>query len=249
MSERPVPSERGVPYGTGGGLLDVHRPAGASAPSPTVLLWHGRGPDKRDALAPLAREAASLGLTVVVPGWHPDAPDGGLRDLLESVRFARERAGGPGGGAGRVLLAGWSLGARIAVDVMLRPDLVDGWRPMGVVGVAGRYDSGRPEAGIRAPEEELARRAVSPVPVHLVHGTADPVVPARRSREFAAALRRWDWPVAYTETGADHAGVVMTEYDPGRERSLPARTPRALEAGRLTARVLARAAGLAAPPD
>jgi predicted esterase len=56
-----------VPYGQGK-LLDIYRPVPAGAgPAPTVLLWHGVGPDERDVLETLAVQAAGYGLTVVVP--------------------------------------------------------------------------------------------------------------------------------------------------------------------------------------
>lgn len=87
------------------------------------------------------------------------------------------------------------------------------------------------------------------MPVHLVHGTADDMAPVHHSRDFVPVLDRWGWPVALNETGTDHAGAVMTEYDPARQRCVPARSAGTLEAGRTTARVLARAAGLPVPGD
>ena len=90
MSEIAASAGPSVTYEASGKLLDVHRPADTPETTPTVLLWHGRGPDERDVLAPLAREAAALGLTVVVPDWRPDAPDGGWGHLLASVRFVRD---------------------------------------------------------------------------------------------------------------------------------------------------------------
>ncbi|MCI0385194.1 alpha/beta hydrolase [Streptomyces sp. CNQ085] len=247
MNEIAVSTEQGVAYEPGGRLLDVHRPARVSAPTPTVLLWHGRGPEERDVLAPLARQAASLGLLVVVPDWRPDAPDGGWGHLRASVRFTRERAGEFGGDAGRIVLAGWSLGAYAAVSAAVRPELVDGWRPAAVAGIAGRYLWERPEMGLGDLRDALAATPAGPVPVHLVHGTADDIADVRHSRDFVPALDRWGWPVALTETDADHAGAVMTEYAPERQRCVPARAAGALAAGRTAARVLARAAGLPVP--
>ena len=104
--------ERGVPYGQGK-LLDIYRPAPAGGgPAPTVLLWHGVGPDERDVLETLAVQAAGYGLTVVVPDWRSDAPDGGRAHLLGSLNFTRERVTGLGGLADdAIVLAGWSRGA------------------------------------------------------------------------------------------------------------------------------------------
>ncbi|MTE21247.1 alpha/beta hydrolase [Streptomyces sp. TRM43335] len=247
MNETAVSTEQGVVHEPGGRLLDVHRPAHGPAAAPTVLPWHGRGPDERDVLAPLARQAASLGFVVVVPDWRPDAPDGGWGHLRASVRFARERAGEFGGDTGRIVLAGWSLGAYAAVSVAVRPELMDGWRPAAVAGIAGRYLWERPEMGLGNLRDALAATPAAPVPVHLVHGTADDIAPVHHPRNFVSVLDRWGWPVTLTETDADHASAVMTEYDPARQRCVPARDAGALEAGRATARALARAAGLPVP--
>ncbi|BAJ31914.1 MULTISPECIES: hypothetical protein [Kitasatospora] len=78
-------------YGPERRPVDVHRPRAGSASGPlpaalpAVLLWHGRGADEREVLAPLARAAAALGVLVVVPDWRPDGPDGGRADLLASA--------------------------------------------------------------------------------------------------------------------------------------------------------------------
>jgi len=122
-----------VPYGHGK-LLDIYRPDSGGGPAATVLLWHGAGPDERDALAPLAAAAAGHGLTVVAPDWRSDAPDGGGAHLLASLAFTLERAGSLGGlGEDAIVLAGWSRGGRSAAAVGVRPDAVGGWRPLGVV--------------------------------------------------------------------------------------------------------------------
>ncbi|MEV4560302.1 alpha/beta hydrolase [Kitasatospora sp. NPDC049285] len=232
----------GLGYGASGQLMDVHRPVGAAELLPVVLLWHGRGPDERDVLAPVARAAAAFGLVVLVPDWRPDAADGGRAQLRESVDFARRRAADLGGDGGRIVLAGWSLGGKAAVGVGTHPDGIDGWRPSAVVGIAGAYDSPAPATGT-APLDDLRTGAV-PVPVRLVHGSADTVVDAARSRELRTALQALGHPVSYDEVATDHAGVVMTEYVPERARCLPSTAAHALHAGALTATVLARAAGV-----
>ena len=83
-----------------------------------------------------------------------------------------------------------------------------------------------------------------PVPVWLVHGTADPVVDVERSRELRTALAERGRPVSLDEVATDHAGVIMTEFVPAHDRCLPSTADHAVEAGLLTARVLARAAGV-----
>ncbi|WP_327226191.1 hypothetical protein OG229_22770 [Streptomyces platensis] len=131
MTGRAVEAVRGLVYGPSGKQLDVHRPAGASGATPTVLLWHGIGPDERDVLEPLARATAAHGALVLVPDWRSDAPDGGRSHLLESLAFARKEAGGLGGHGESLVLAGWSAGAGAALGVALRPEIADEWRTNG----------------------------------------------------------------------------------------------------------------------
>ncbi|MGP3984609.1 alpha/beta hydrolase [Streptomyces sp. KR80] len=235
--------DRGIVYGGGGKLMDVYRAAEVQAAAPAVLLWHGSGPDERDVLEPLARTVAGLGASVFVPDWRPDAHDGGHEHLLESVEFVRKNATAFGADADKIVLAGWSLGGRVAMRWVMRPEAVGGWTPMAVVGIAAAYESGPRWTG-SGPLDDLATGTVYPVPVRLVHGTADTAVDIRHSREFCAALEHQGWPVTMAEPDADHAEVVMTEYDPEQGRCRPARTERALRAGRLTARVLAAAGGI-----
>ncbi|MFJ7067826.1 alpha/beta hydrolase [Streptomyces sp. NPDC101115] len=236
----------GLTYGASGQRLDVYRPAAASEASPVVLLWHGRGPDERDVLAPLARAAASLGVVCFVPDWRPDADDGGRTHLRESALFVQQNAAAFGGDTGRIALAGWSLGGNAAVAAAMDPLALDGWRPRAVVGVAGAYTRPQPLTG-RAPIDELAKAEMTlpAIPVRLVHGTADPVVAVQQSRQFHTALQRQGWPAWLDEPETDHAGVIMTEYDPGSQRCRPSDTPHVVEAGIRTARLLADAAHLA----
>ncbi|MEU4117225.1 alpha/beta hydrolase [Kitasatospora sp. NPDC028055] len=227
-----------VPYADGR-LLDVHRPtATGSGPAPVVLLWHGSGPDERDVLHTLAQEAAGLGLLVLVPDWRPDRADGGRADLLASLAFARRNAAAYGGDPDRFVLAGWSLGGREAVAVATHPNTPAELRPTAAVGMASAY--GRP--AVTTGDVPLDHLAVdpSPVPVLLVLGTADEVVPAELTRQLHAVVPGAE----LLELPTDHAGVVMTAYDPGANRCLPATDPATLAAGRRTAALLARAAGL-----
>ncbi len=232
----------GVGYGRSGMLLDVHRPPGQ--PTGTVLLWHGRGKQERDVLAPLAARAAELGLLVLVPDWRCDAPDSGWSQLHDSVDFLREHAGDWGGDPDRAVLAGWSLGARAAMATALRPAR-DGWRPAAVVGVSGNYlTSSDPRMGPAA-AVDIAATEQSPVPLWLHHGSLDAVVDVRSSREFTPVARAHGWPAHYRESPTDHAGVVLAEYDRELRRCRPATSEHAVNAGELTARMLTGAAASA----
>jgi len=75
----------------------------------------------------------------------------------------------------------------------------------------------------------------------LIHGAADTVVDVRQSRRLHAALQHLVWPTSLDEPDTDHAGVIMTEYDPGARRCRSSRADHAVRAGSRTARLLARA--------
>ncbi|MFB6893983.1 alpha/beta hydrolase [Kitasatospora sp. NPDC056327] len=233
-----------------GRLLDVHRPPGgpagppggadAAGPWPVVLLWHGKGPDERRELAPLARETARHGVLVLVPDWRSDAPDGGRDHLLASLRHARRHAADHGGDPGLgLVLAGWSVAGREAIAVATHPGTPDDLRPTAAVGIASSYARPSITTG-EAPLLALADRP-SPVPLFLVHGTRDDLVPADLSRALDTALLT---PAAeFLQPDSDHAGVVLAEFDPAAGRCVATTAPHAVLAGRATAALLARAAG------
>lgn len=87
-----------------------------------ALLWHGRGPREAYALAPLATELESAGLTVLAADWDSTAPDHGRADLEASLaratRLAADRAIDPG----RLVVLGWSLGGTAALGLALQSD-------------------------------------------------------------------------------------------------------------------------------
>ena len=154
-----------VDYGLGE-LLDIYRPStlspGGRSPEtyPVVLLWHGVGVAERRVLSRLARATAASGAVVVVPDWRSNAADRGRAHLLESLAFTRARISEYGGDATRFVLAGWSRGARAGMGLLLRPQVVDGWRPDAFVGIAGGYGrtSRRPQRRGAHHRDDPARR-------------------------------------------------------------------------------------------
>ncbi|MER5350118.1 alpha/beta hydrolase [Kitasatospora sp. NPDC002551] len=221
--------------------MDVYRPpAGASGPWPVVLLWHGKAPDSRHEVAPLARAVAGHGLLVLAPDWRSDGEDSGRAHLLASLRHARRHATDHGGDPELgFVLAGWSMSGREAIAVATHPETPADLRPTAVVGIASRYERAAVTTG-EAPLAALADRP-SPVPLFLVHGTRDDLVPTGTSEALNAALRT---PAAeYLALDTDHAGVILAEFDPAVGHCVPATTDHATRAGRATAALLARAAG------
>ncbi|MEV4443152.1 alpha/beta hydrolase [Streptomyces sp. NPDC049577] len=230
-----------------GKAVDIYRPAPrAAAPLPTVVLWHGIGPDERDVLEPLARAVAGLGLLVMVPDWRSDAPDGGRAHLLDSLAFARAAAAEHGGDGERIVLAGWSAGAPAALGVALHPEVAGGLRPAAVVGISSRYDRPARTTGV-PPLDELTTdgaKAFRPVPVRLVHGTADDLMDATSSRELIGVLTGLGWSVSLEEVPADHTGTIMAAFDPESGRCRPSEDAAVLSVGAVTARTIAGAAGV-----
>lgn len=231
---------RTVRYATGGGskLLDIH--ASGQRDGRCVLLWHGMGPDERDVLASLAREIAGPGPTVLVPDWCSDRPDGGRRHLTDALRFGRDHVREMGDGTGQLVLAGWSAGACAALGVALHPELFDGWRPAAVVGIAGGYR--HPARTTGTVPLQAVGRAASPIPVRLVHGTSDDIVPVESSRELHESLLSHGWDSELSEPATDHAGVLGCVYEPIARRCVPANDSVVSELGRRTAQVTAEAA-------
>lgn len=131
------------------------------------------------------------------------------------------------------------------MGLALRPAATEGVRVIAAVGVAGRYDLPARSTGT-APLADLdsteAGAGACAVPVTLVHGAADSVLSSSHSRDFGAALRTKGWPVTSRELASDHAGVIMTEYDPARGLCVPSTSEHVLRAGRETAAAIVSAA-------
>lgn len=203
---------------------------------PAVLLWHGRGGDERDVMAPLARLTASLGTVVFVPDWRCDTPDGGRSELLASAEFVCTGGRRLAGAGTTFVIAGWSRGGKAAAALALRPGGAGDRAPLAAVCLAAGFSSPDPLTGVSP--LRLAAVAIIPPPIYLVHGTSDDVVNPEQSRTFAAELRRHGHRVELREYPSDHAGVVMAEYDPDLGRCRPATAEHAIGAGRLAARTI-----------
>jgi predicted esterase len=209
MDVDQVRSLRGIEYGLGQSL-DIYEPVRPRG-SVALLLWHGRGPNERDVMESLAQSIAGAGVSTFVPDWTSDDGRRGRHHLSSSLAFAGDLVDALG--LNRLVLAGWSLGASAGLDVVRMCTVLGGWRPDGFIGLAGGYD-GSP---YRTPYSGLAVAHPS-VPVLLIHGSSDEVVPPSRSRRVFDDLRPAGWDIELREVKTDHAGTIGTVYDPVRRR-------------------------------
>jgi dienelactone hydrolase len=198
-----------------GRLVDVFgEPA-----DPAVLLWHGTQTDARTTLRPFATLIADHGYRVIVPDWNSHADDNGRDDLLRSLRYATDAIAS---GQDFVLI-GWSLGGTAAAAVALHPAHFDS--PVSrVICLAGAFGAVSPLTGDHLPTDDL--QADNRIPLILLHGAADDVVPPTASEEFAAALGTW--PVQLALLDADHGSIAGAVYESSADRYRAAEDPAVL---------------------
>jgi pimeloyl-ACP methyl ester carboxylesterase len=216
VSQAAVRRTEGVDYGPHQ-LLDLYQPDHRRG-SAVVLLWHGRGAKERDVLGPLAHRIASGGVPTIVPDWSCD--DGGLgrHHLSASLAFTLDLAAATG--LDRIVLAGWSLGANAGLDVVLLSSILGGWRPAGFIGLSGSFDDSPYRQG------DSFDVAVDPaIPLLLIHGSSDEVVPVARARTTLERLGRAGWRASLREVETDHAGAIGAIYNPDTHRCVPTDDP------------------------
>jgi acetyl esterase/lipase len=197
---------------------DVYRPSGVIRETvPTVVFVPGGAwvTADREGLAPLARELQSAGM-VVVNATHRGLGRGAnfpepVQDVSCSVAFAADQAERFGFVPLPIVIVGHSTGAHLAALVALGDATFRGACPYdpvvvdALVGLAGIYDPmSVPELArplFRSdPSDDAARwelgnalswaSARSDLPVLLIHGDDDELVPVEFTEEFAMALRR-----------------------------------------------------------
>ena len=182
-----------------------------------ALIWHGRGPRESHVLAPLREELTHRRHAVLTPDWDGGDEHAGRAVLLASLETAKRQARAVDS---PLVLVGWSLGGSAAVSVALAPG--GEVAPIaGIVGLAAGLADQSPisgEAPLAAPTESLA------MPVWLVHGSRDPVVPVQRSLDFCA---RHQARCTLSVVDTDHAGVIGARYDPVLKHCVPSRSPHA----------------------
>lgn len=177
--------------------------------APAVLVWHGRGPNERQMLRPLAAQLADAGAVVIVPDFSPLSADYGRAALLASIDWALERFESFDADLRRLCLLGWSFGARAAVGYVLEQSAPAFGR---VIGLAGSYTSRPPTSG--APPLDLADQQSS-ARFLLVHGRGDSINSVGESEDLHRKMVRAGTDSDFLPVDTDHAGVILTRFDEG----------------------------------
>jgi acetyl esterase/lipase len=217
---RDVERVANLSYGDAGSLnsLDVYRRRSHPAGCPVFIHLHGGrfvgGRKDRESL-PLLYQLAGHGWLCISANYRlaPAAtfPDPVI-DLKRVLAWVREHGQSYGADPSRLVVAGSSAGAHIAVTAALtpnRPELQPGFESCdtsvaAVVGLGGYYG---PADGVRAETSPAGYVTADAPPCFLVHGELDSVVSAGHAREFAATMRATSTgPVGYAELpGGQHA--------------------------------------------
>jgi phospholipase/carboxylesterase len=195
-------------------------PGGAAGELPLVITLHGRGADAND-LADLAPALDSGGYRFVFPnapgkwefmpgyaqgytwfdGWPPAGESfGRSRELLlKFIAEVRERYATPWS---KIVITGFSQGALMALDVAWRlPEKI-----AGVVAMSGAlHEEETPDVSSR-----------KDLPVLVVHGSEDEVIPVIASRRSRMVLESHGVKVQYQEFPMGH-WVVPEEIQVVRE--------------------------------
>lgn len=227
--------------GTVGDLTaEIYAPA-EPGPWPVAVTVHGGGwvTGFPAATAPLADALAARGVVVFNVSYRTVSTGGGfptsVDDVACAVATARAAAAAYTTTPERVVLIGHSAGAHLAALVALAPGEFGGdcaedtSKPAdGFVGLSGPYDTDLlapvlsmffgttieedPDAWARGNPITYVESA-PPIPVLLLHGDADELVPVAFSRELANLLEAAGKPVIFETLPG---GVHATTLDPAR---------------------------------
>lgn len=207
----------------------VHLPEEAGQAPLVVLIpgggWHSADPSQLDGLARHLAGAGNVAVTAriraFVDGVSYPLP---LDDISCAIRQGRREALESGIDVGPVVLVGHSSGAHLSALVALGTDEFACDEEIdAMIGLAGAYDVTRLPAlavllfGV-SPEDDpdlwergnpLLQANLRPeMPVLLLHGDADPLLPISFSEDFAQALEDAGHTVDVTVIpGADHVEI------------------------------------------
>lgn len=200
-------------------MLNTLELATGPAPSGAVIWLHGLGADGND-FAPIVGEldlpaasirfifphAPSMPVTInggyVMPAWYDilgtdlnrREDEAGVRASQQAVEALVAREGERGIAPNRIVLAGFSQGGAIALQTALRHSAAFA----GVMALSTYV----PLAATLPAERSAASSAV---PILMVHGTHDPIIPlamAKRSRDL---LRSLGYAIEWHEYPMEHS--------------------------------------------
>ncbi|HVL96418.1 MAG TPA: alpha/beta fold hydrolase [Solirubrobacteraceae bacterium] len=201
-------------------------------PHPVCVVLHGgwwqaRRTRTKLYTRPLSRDLTRHGWAACNVEYRRLGAGGGWPMTFDDVAAAIDRlAGEPGLDLRRVVLLGHSAGGHLALWAGNRPGARV--RAAAVVALAAPSDleATRDAAAIElmgGPPERVPRnymlgnpirRLPLGIPVLLVHGTLDAVVPVRRSRDYAAAARAAGDDVTLVEFPGGHRDPVDPRAEP-----------------------------------
>jgi acetyl esterase/lipase len=212
-------------------MLDVYTPDAVSrTPPPVLVFFYGGGwnSGRRQDYAWVGQNLAAQGFVVVVPDYRlvPQVRyPAFVQDGAEAVRWTRDHAAEFGGDPRRILLAGHSAGAYIALQLtmdqaFLRDAGVESPRIKGVAGLSGPYDflpfdvpASREAFGLWPdPRDTQPIDHVGPgrPPAFLAHGDKDDTVELSNTVNMAKALRAaGDEVEVKIYPGVDHPGIIL----------------------------------------
>jgi acetyl esterase/lipase len=219
-------------------VIDIRLPAPPAPPRPLVVVVHGgfwRAAYDRGHTAPVAADLAARGWPVATieyrrtgapgggwPGTFDDvaAAIAGAPEAVNAIATARGRPATPG----PAILLGHSAGGQLALwYAATAPDGIAGVLALApVADLAQAYADGVGGGAVAellggGPDEFPDRYAAAdpvarlplPVPVVILHGDRDAVVPITLSRSYVAAARRAGSIVTLIElAGMEHFGLI-----------------------------------------
>ena len=200
--------------------LEVIEAQTGDSPVATIVILHGLGADGRDFM-PIAEQldlssvgpvrflfpsAPSIPVTInggyVMPAWYDilgadlvrREDEAGLRDSQAAIEVLMAQEKSRGMPAHRIVVAGFSQGAAVALMTGLR----HAERLAGIIGMSGYL----PLADKTAAERSAANQDT---PIFLAHGTHDGVVVLPRATATRDALTALGYPLEWHEYPMEHS--------------------------------------------
>lgn len=227
---------RGVPFGPNvRQRLDIYAPRQGSAGRPVLVFFYGGNWDSGDRAdyGFVGRAFAALGYVTVIPDYrhaHEQPYPAFMADAGAALAWVRENVAAHGGDPARIIVAGHSAGAYIAVTLALDPRWGAADRIGAAIGLAGPYDFLPFDSPVteRTFGHAVDLPATQPVnfarldapPLLLITGDADTVVRPRHSAVLAARLREAGGDAALIlYPGISHTGPLKAIARPFRRHA------------------------------